>query len=164
MSVLHVCAWLENSPVGLLVRETLWGFPIVVAIHIVGLTLSAGLIAFFDLRLLGVWLTGCPVNLVYRRLLPFAAVGFAIMVISGAILLAGYATAAYGNLYFRIKIAALCLAAVNAWFYHRVTERSLTSWNEAAVPPLPARAAGLASIVLWTAVILAGRMMSYTMF
>ena len=164
MSVLQVCAWLESSPVGLLVRETLWGFPIVVAIHIVGLTMSAGLIAFFDLRLLGVWLTGCPVNVVYRRLLPFAAGGFAIMAVSGGMLLAGYATAAYGNTYFRIKIAALCLAALNALFYHRVTERTIASWNEATVPPLPARAAGLTSIVLWTAVILAGRMMSYTMF
>ena len=79
-------------------------------------------------------------------------------------LLAGYATAVYGNLYFRIKIATLCLAAVNAWLYHRVTERSIASWNEATVPPLAARAAGLTSIVLWTVVILAGRMMSYTMF
>ena len=164
MTILHVCAWLENSPVGLLVRETLWGFPIVVAIHIVGLTMSAGLIAFFDLRLLGVWLTSCPVNVVYRRLLPFAIAGFAIMLVSGGMLLAGYATAAYGNVYFRIKIAALCVAALNAWFYHRVTERSIASWNSDARPPLPARAAGLSSIVLWTAVILAGRMMSYTMF
>ena len=63
MSVVELCAWLQNSPVGLLVRESLWGFPIIVAIHIVGLTMSAGLIAFFDLRLLGVWLTGCPVSL-----------------------------------------------------------------------------------------------------
>jgi hypothetical protein len=164
MSVLQVCAWLENSPVGLLVRETLWGFPIVVAIHIVGLTMSAGLIAFFDLRLLGVWLTGVPVNLVYRRLLPFAAGGFAIMLVSGGMLLAGYATAAYGNVYFRIKIAALCLAALNAWLYHSVTERGIASWNNDHLPPLTARAAGLASIMLWTAVILAGRMMSYTMF
>jgi len=164
MSVLQVCAWLENSPVGLLVRETLWGFPIVVAIHIVGLTMSAGLIAFFDLRLLGVWLTDCPVNLVYRRLLPFAAGGFALMLVSGGMLLTGYATAAYGNLYFRIKIAALCLAALNAVLYHRFTERSIASWNTATVPPLPARLAGIASIVLWTVVILAGRMMSYTMF
>ena len=164
MSVLQVCAWLESSPVGLLVRETLWGFPIVVAIHIVGLTMSAGLIAFFDLRLLGVWLTGCPVNVVYRRLLPFAACGFAIMVGSGGMLLAGYATAAYGNTYFRIKVAALCLAALNAWLYHRLTERSIASWNSDRVPPLAARAAGLASIVLWLTVILAGRMMSYTMF
>ena len=164
MSVLEICAWLENSPIGLFVRETLWGFPIVVAIHIVGLAMSAGLVVVFDFRLLGIWLTGCPVSLVYRRLLPWAAVGFAIMLTSGGMLLAGYATAAYGNLFFRIKIAGMCLAALNAWVYHNLTERGIASWNAGARPPLPARMAGLASIVLWVVVIMAGRMMSYTMF
>ena len=164
MSVLQVGAWLEGSPLGLLVRESLWGFPILVAIHILGLTVSAGVIIFFDLRLLGAWMTGCPVATVYRRLLPLAATGFAIMFASGGMLLVGYATAAYGNLFFRIKVVALCLAAVNAWFYHRVTERGIAEWKEGGRPPLPARMAGLASIVLWAIVIMAGRMMSYTMF
>jgi hypothetical protein len=162
--IAQICLWLENSAVGLLVRESLWGFPIVVAIHIIGLTLSAGLVIFFDLRLLGVWMTGCPVATMYRRLLPWAAVGFAMMIVTGAMLLAGYATAASMNLYFRLKVVALGLAALNAWYYHRVTERGIAAWNDRARLPLPARMAGLASIVLWTLVILAGRMMSYTMF
>ena len=65
-------------------------------------------------------------------------------------------------MYFRIKAVAL-LPFVNA-FYHTVTERRIAGWNDADRPPLPARIAGLTSIVVWTAVILAGRMMSYTMF
>lgn len=86
------------------------------------------------------------------------------MFISGGMLLAGFATAAYGNLYFRIKIAALLLAGVNALIYHRVTERGIAGWDHGARPPGPARLAGLASIFLWAVVIMAGRMMSYTMF
>ena len=45
--------WLEATSIGLLVRESVWGFPIVVAIHIMGLMLSVGLLVWFDLRLLG---------------------------------------------------------------------------------------------------------------
>jgi len=164
MSITEFCMWLEGTPIGLLVRETLWGFPIVVAIHILGLTLSVGTIVWFDLRLLGLSMTGCPVAVLYRRLIPLTMAGFAVMFASGAMLLIAYASNAYGNLYFRIKMLALLLALANAVAYHMVTERQIASWDDAARPPLPARMAGLASIIVWTAVILAGRMMSYTMF
>jgi hypothetical protein len=45
-----------------------------------------------------------------------------------------------------------------------VTQRQSATWDDAPRPPAAARIAGLASIVLWALVILAGRMMSYTMF
>ena len=63
----------------------------------------------------------------------------------------------------RIKMAAMVLAAVNALAYHRFTERRIAQWV-AGVPPSGARAAGLVSICVWAIVIVAGRMMSYTMF
>jgi hypothetical protein len=90
--------------------------------------------------------------------------GFAVMFISGGLLFTAFATKAYGNLYFRLKIVALLLAGTNALFFHFVTERRIVQWDEAARPPTPARLAGLVSIIAWGSVILAGRMMSYTMF
>ena len=164
MTILQVCEWLENTQVGLLVRESLWGFPILVAIHILGLTVSAGVVAWLDLRLLGFSLQRCPVSQVTRRLLPLAASGFVVMFISGALLFTGFATKAYGNAYFRVKAAALILAGVNALLYHLMTERQVAQWDEVAWPPVPARLAGLLSILIWTTVAIAGRMMSYTMF
>ncbi|HLG54264.1 MAG TPA: DUF6644 family protein [Vicinamibacterales bacterium] len=164
MTVLQICEWLEATSLSVLIRESQYGFPIVVAIHILGLTLSVGTLVWFDLRLLGVSMRQCRVSDVYRRLAPWLLTGFAIMFISGAVLLAAFATSAYGNLYFRIKAAALVLAGVNALIYHFTTERAIARWDEAARPPLRARLAGLSSIVVWAIVILAGRMMSYTMF
>lgn len=164
MSILHIAEWLENTSIATLVRESAWGFPMLVAIHIVGLTLSVGMVMWFDLRLLGLAFGGSPVSTVYRRIIPWAGTGFALMFASGAVLLAGYATSAYGNVYFRAKIVALLLAGLNALVYHCLTERHSHRWNDAARPPMAARMAGLVSIVVWATVILAGRMMSYTMF
>jgi len=53
----------------------LWGFPILVAIHIIGLVFSVGIVVWLDLRLLGVSMTGVPVSRVYRRLMPLAFAG-----------------------------------------------------------------------------------------
>lgn len=164
MSLLDVCAFLEATAPATWVRESQYGFAVMVAAHILGLTLSVGTLIWFDLRLLGVSMLRIPVSTLHRRLMPWTLSGFGLMFISGGILLAGFATAAYGNLYFRIKVAALLLAGINAFFYHRVTERQIAQWDEARQPSLPARTAGLISIFLWTVIILSGRAMSYTMF
>lgn len=162
--LLQTLEWLETTPVGVMIRESAYGFPIVVALHILGITLSVGTLVWFDLRLLGVSMVGYRASMMYRRLMPWMFTGFALMVITGLTLFIGYATAAYDNVYFRIKILAMVLAAINAFVYHRFTERRIVEWDDAAAPPTRARIAGLVSICVWATVILAGRMMSYTMF
>lgn len=164
MSILQICEWLESTSLATLIRESQYGFSVVVGFHILGLTLSVGTLVWFDLRLLGVSMRGCRVSDVYRRLSPWLLTGFSVMFITGAMLLTAFATSAYGNLYFRIKAVALALAGVNALVYHFTTERTIARWDKAARPPLAARIAGLTSIVVWASVIVAGRMMSYTMF
>ena len=159
-----VLEWIEATTIAGLVRDTLWGFQITVAIHILGMIVSVGLLLWMDLRLLGVALTRAPVSLVVRRLMPWFGAGFAVMFLSGGALFAGYATAAYGNRYFRIKMIAIVLAGLNALVYHFVTERRIVIWDRDPTPPTGARLAGLISLLLWTTVILSGRLMSYTMF
>jgi len=162
--LLQTLQWIETTPVGLLVRESAWGFPILVALHIMGIMLSVGTLVWFDLRLLGVSMVGYRASMMYRRLMPWMFTGFAMMLVTGLMLFAGYATAAYDNVYFRIKVLAMVLAAVNAFVYHRFTERRIAEWDDSAAPPTRARVAGLVSIGVWATVIIAGRMMSYTMF
>jgi hypothetical protein len=164
MSLLQMAEWLEATSAGVMVRESAWGFPVLVAIHLLGLSLSAGLLVWFDLRLLGYSMPRVPASTVYRQLMPWILAGFVVMFVSGGLLLAGFATSAYGNTYFRLKAAAIVLAGINAAVYHLVTERHIARWDAGVRPAGPARLAGLTSIVLWALVILAGRMMSYTMF
>ena len=101
-SILHLCQWLEQTPVGLLVRESQYGFPILVAIHIAGLWLSAGLVVWFDLRLLGVSMRRVPVRTVYRQLMPWAFGGFLVMVVSGSMLVSGSRPTRQGSCHPRI--------------------------------------------------------------
>jgi hypothetical protein len=164
MSLQQIAGWLEETSIALWVKESQYGFAIVVAVHILSLMLSVGMLVWFDLRLLGVSMLRIPVSRLYRRLMPWILTGFALMFCSGGILLAAYATAALGNIYFQLKVVAMLLAGVNAVLYHRYTERHIARWDEALRPPRAARAAGLISIVLWASVILAGRAMSYTIF
>lgn len=164
MGILEFCQWIEATSVGVWVRESLYGFQILTATHIIGVALSAGAFAWFDFRLLGLALQRVPVSSVYRRIIPIATVGFAVAFVSGGLLFIGYAVPAYHNLAFRLKMSAMGLAGVNALVYHFVTERGIVTWNNGPAPPTAAKLAGALSLALWTSVILGGRMVAYTIF
>ncbi len=121
-------------------------------------------LVWFDLGLLGVGFVRSRVSAVYRRLMPWASVGFLSMFVTGGMLFTGFVTRALTNAFFLTKMSALGLAAANAIVYHLVTERGIAAWDDQVRPPAPARLAGLVSIILWAVVILCGRLMSYTMF
>jgi hypothetical protein len=164
MTILKICEWLEATSPAVFVRESLYGFQTLVAIHLLGLILSVGVLLWVDLRLLGVTMQRYRLSNVYRGFAPWFLSGFSVMLVSGAMLFASFATAAYGNLYFRIKAAALVLAGANALIFHLAARRSPARWDEAPRPPVSVRLAGITSLALWATVILCGRMMSYTMF
>ena len=155
---------MEQTAIGVLIRESSYGFPIVVALHILSLAFSLGLFVWFDLRLLGLVLTNTRVSVVYRRLMPWATIGFLFAFVTGAMLFSAFAMKAADNTWFRVKLVSFLVLALNALVYHRVTERDREWWDDQAQPPGGARIAGLISLALWTVVILCGRMMSYTMF
>ena len=164
MSLFELCQWLEAASIGVHVREDIWTFPVLIAVHMLGLTLSVGTLLWFDLRLMGFGVSNCSVSRLYRRLMPLMLPSFLIMAVSGSMIFAGFATLAYENVYFKIKLAALVVAGLNAMLFHVFTEKRLGPWDDARVLPFPARVAGFVSILAWLTVILSGRMISYTMY
>ena len=161
--MLELLEWLEGSGLGRIARESLYGFQVLVAIHILGLVLSLGTLLWVDLRMLGLALSDQPLAAVYRSLSKWFIAGFTIMFLSGAMLFAGFATSAYENVYFRIKLALIVLAGVNAAAFHAIVQR-MPAQDTGATSSSRVRTAGFLSILFWGAVVICGRMMSYTLF
>ena len=155
--------WLESSSLGAIARESLYGFQILVAIHLIALGLSIGMLLWVDMRMLGLCLTDQKLSVTYRALARWFIVGFSIMFLSGFALFSGFATSAAANPYFRLKLAVIVLAGINARVFHRLIARA-PAQVDAGTPTGMIRMAGLLSILFWTVVILCGRMLSYTLF
>ena len=136
-------------------------FLVVLTVHVLTLTVFAGTVVMMDLRLLGVTLSRVPVSEVMTRLLPWSAAGFVMMVASGVLLFYAAPLLRYENLFFRFKMAALVLAVVNAWIFHRTTYRRGSAWDCDPVPPTRVRVVGAMSLALWALVITAGRFIPY---
>jgi len=58
----------------------------------------------------------------------------------------------------------LLLALLNAWVFQIGIFRKIVDWERQARAPLTARLAGAASLVLWAAIVVAGRMIAYNWF
>ena len=94
----------------------------------------------------------------YRQLAPWMIAGFIVMAISGGLLFWASAARCYEDIFFRIKFAALVFAGGNALVYHLAIRRNIAEWDNAPIPPMPARMSGLLSLVAWTVTIVSGRL------
>lgn len=144
--------WLEASVVGLWVRESLWGFPVALSLHAIGMGLLVGAHYALALRLLGVarglpW----PVLLQWQPLIWASAL---LALISGVMLLCAYPAKALTNPLFYGK---LLLVGVGLWLFCVLRDDVRRS-------PQPSFRRWLAPALLlsWTLAIVAGRLLAYT--
>lgn len=153
-------AWLHATAPAQFVRESVWAYPALETLHVLGLGLVFGSILAFDLRLIG-WHRDLSVTRLGRHLLPWVWAGFALNLASGLLLFASDAVEFAANSSFRAKLVLLALAGLNAlWFQARIAP-SIPTWDTGVTPPARARAAAALSIALWLAIITAGRLMAY---
>jgi hypothetical protein len=157
----HFCQWLYDSSVGTGILESIWVFPIIETIHVLGIALLVGTVAILDLRLLGLALKREPVSDVASAVLPLTWAGFAVMFVSGFLLFWSEAAKSYANPAFRLKLLLLLLVGLNPLIFHFTIYRSVGDWNARVVTPLQARLAAVFSLTLWGGIVCAGRAIAY---
>jgi uncharacterized protein DUF6644 len=161
VSLFELFEWLGSTPWSIALHESRYAFLVVLTIHVLTLSVFVGTALMIDLRLLGVTMMRVPASQVIARLVPWSAAGLILMMTSGALLFYAAPLVRYQNVFFRMKMATLVLALLNAWLFHRTVYRRIADWDGDAVPPRAARLAGGLSLVLWVVIITAGRMMAY---
>ena len=164
MSPLEFCQWLGDTPWSVALHESIWGYPLVESIHVLTLCLFLGLAIVLDLRLLGAGFRTTPVSQIADRLLPWTIAGFAIMVVTGALLFFAIPVKSYLNIFFRVKVVMLILAGINVAVFHTTIHRKVAEWDMDPVPPFRARLAGGLSLFLWAVIVVCGRMIAYNWF
>lgn len=161
MSLAEVITLINDSELGTALRESIYMYPIVEGVHLVGLAFSVGLILFVDLRLIGIFLRQLPVHQVLKPLRPWLLAGFSVTFLSGLLLFIADAEKVTKIWLFPVKLGLIVLAGLNAvWFEYR-WGRQVTSQQTAGPLPAAVKLAGLISLLLWSTVVAAGRMIPY---
>ena len=149
--------WCESTMIGRAVNDSVWAFPILEAVHLVGLCVLGGAVLVVDLRLLGFGLTGQPVARLARYARPWLFASLAIMVLTGVPLFLSEAIKAYYNTSFWVKMTTLPVALT---FTFAVRER--IARRDAAEPGMVGRIVGAVSLALWFTVAAAGRWIGFS--
>ena len=145
--------WLENTPLGLWVSESLWGYPIVLAAHAVGMAILAGVALMFSFCVLG-WAKNVPVTSL-SNYMKIARAGFLINLLSGVALFCGSAVTQWESWPFRIKII---LIFVGLWLTTRLYEKCLR--GDGTISQAHKTIAALA-VFAWLGALLGGRLIAY---
>ena len=161
MSLLRFVEWLGNTSWSIELHESRYVFLLVLMIHVLTLSVFVGTAVMIDLRLLGKTMRHVPVSQVVTRLMPWSEAGFLVMFVTGALLFYAAPVDRYENLFFRFKMAALVLAAVNIWLFRRNLYGGVGEWDLDPLPPPRVRLVGALSLLLLAIIITAGRMMAY---
>ncbi len=162
--IIEFLTWVDNLPSSIALRESTWTYPAVESIHSVAIALFFGMLLFWDLRLLGIGLRRVPVSQVWAKLSPWFTLGAIIMIATGLALFFSKPLFFWGNVYFRVKLITLVLAAINIGAFHLGVEKRLHEWDTAPDTPGSAKLAGASSIILWAAVIVWGRLIAYNWY
>jgi len=147
--------WLESTAFSVWMREStsIFAFPIILAVHTIGLGLIAGINAALDLRILG-FAARIPV-VEFKPFLPVMWLGLWLNVISGVALLVGYPTKALTNpvFYLKLSLIAVALVILKAVRWRAFTDEAMSG---------TVKILATASLVCWAGATVAGRLLAYT--
>jgi hypothetical protein len=161
MSLQSLLEGIEGSALAEWMRVTNPAMQIVEATHVLAAVMVLGTVLIADLRLLGLADRHRSFTRLAGETLPLTWAAFSIAVITGSLMFTTSAVAYFDNTAFKLKAVALLAAGLNMLLFQLVTARSSGQWY-AGQPPRAARAAGLASLLLWAAVVLLGRWIGFT--
>lgn len=158
MSLLSIFTAIENSTMGETIRTSLWMFPIIESIHLLGLALMGGAVLVVDMRLFGVGLKRQPVADLARDAQRWLIAGLALMIPTGFLLFTSEATKCYYHEAFWVKMASLLLAILFTF----TIRRKVAAADEMRVKPSLAKLVAVVSVLLWAGVGIGGRWIGFS--
>jgi hypothetical protein len=154
--VLEIFQAIENSGVGEAIRDSKWLFPVIEAVHLLGLAVIGGAVLIVDLRLLGFGLRSQPVGQIARDAQPWLIGSLAVMLVTGSLLFSSEATKCYYHDAFWLKMSSLALAILFTF----TIQRNATQAKD--LSPATSKIVALISVALWSGVGIGGRWIGFS--
>ena len=158
MPLLHFFQWCEQSGIGDTIRRSSWLFPVIEAIHLLGLGVIGGAVLVVDLRLLGLGLRRQPAAQLARDAQPWLIGSLLLMIMTGGLLFLSESIKLYYHEAFWFKMASLLLAIVFTF----TIQRKVILAGEARLSPVWNKVVAVVSILLWSGVGIGGRWIGFS--
>ncbi len=158
MPLLSFFQWCEQSRVGETIRQSSWLFPVIEAIHLLGLGVIGGAVLIVDLRLLGLGLRRQSAAQLARDAQPWLIGSLLLMICTGSLLFLSEAIKCYYHEAFWVKMASLFLAIV---FTFTIQRRVIVA-DATQARPVWSKVVAIVSVLLWSGVGFGGRWIGFS--
>jgi len=147
----HFAKWSEATPLGRVIRNSEYAFPMIEFVHLAALAVIGGAVLVVDMRLLGMGLKKSSVAQLAKDAQPYVTGSLIVMILTGIALYSSEATKCYASVAFWIKMVSLLLAMI---FTYTVKKHT-------AAKDLENKVVGALSILLWFGVAWGGRWIGF---
>lgn len=154
MDLYPLFEWLGSTTIALVVRDSLWLFPVIECIHLLALSMLGGSLLVVDLRLMGFGLTSQSVSKLARQAHPWMVGSLVMMIATGIPLFLSETIKCYYSPPFWYKMGFLAIASIFAF----TVRRKVTAGEEKR---LLGTLTGVVSLGLWFAVGFSGRWIAF---
>jgi len=157
-ALLHFTQWLGGTALSAAVAGHFWVVPALQTVHILSVAVVLVGVLLINLRVVGLVERGQTVDAVLDRFLAPTAIAVLILAVTGLLLIAGEPTRALFRTVFWIKLALILAAGLLTWSHRPALTRA---GGDGAAISLGRKGIALAALLLWLAVIVAGRWIAY---
>lgn len=157
MSFDRFLAWVADSPLSQTMSAYHWITPGLQTLHILAIATVMAAVLVIDLRLLGVAGRDDGFPLYMRRYTPWIWRALIVLLVTGSLLVIGEPARSLKNWVFLTKMALV----TGAVLLTALAQRPLRQAVERGSAPALAKPFALASLLLWTLIVLAGRWIAY---
>ena len=154
--------WLQDSALGTWVAGSIWGYPIVLACHALGMAVVAGTVTMICIRILG-FARAVPLTL-FARLSAIAWAGLVLNIVTGLALFSGDPVKFFYHPVFWIKISLITMGAVLLWLVVRALRNAAAMPEAGPDTPAGAKLVAGCSLAFWAGAIIDGRLIAYIEF
>ena len=160
-SVAEFVEWLAATPVSMTIQDVSWIIPTVQTVHILSIAIVMSSVLLVDLRVFGVISRGQPLAAVAKRYLPWVWITLIVLLVSGSTLIVGEPGRSLQNPAFIAKMLMLVAVLVLTLSFQSGLKRDDQYWERSPGRRAGGRVIAGLSLLLWVAIVFAGRWIAY---
>ena len=152
-------SWMESTAYAQWIVTGLIGWPLVLSMHAIGISIIVGVMFALNLRLFGLFKPIPYTSL--HDLMAIGWIGIALNVFSGLSLFVAQATFYVTNFPFLFKITFVILAIGSLYHMQKLLKRDAASWEAAGAVPRQGVVLAGSLLAFLTITVVAGRLIAY---
>ena len=158
--MLEFATWLSKTGISQFIQHELWVIPSLQSVHILAIAALFSSVLFINLRLVGRADVGHSLATTTTRFMPWIWVGFAVLAVTGLLLVVGEPRRELISLPFWIKMGLIVVGLAAVLWLRATVASDPDRWDRPAEAGR-ARLYALGTLIVWIGVITAGRLIAY---